>query len=193
MPVPSIGAQTYSCIIKPVFMFSPPLNPCFRYPNLHSTGLRSLQEQQQQRRDVRGGEGGGDGVRSSFGSHSPIHLRKSSGSDYARRDSGGGGGGSGGMVPAEAESAPAGTEFAPAPAVSTGTGGGGGGGGKKRSKKRRGGGGGGSRSSSSRRERITGSDGGMRPAMPDDGPVVDVDEMRPSPGDGSGAPGPWGP
>lgn len=134
--------------------------------------------------------GGADGQRSSSGSHSPLHPRKFSGADHARRDSGGGGGG---MVPAEAESAPAGMEFPPILPGDDGVGGGAGssrGGGKKRSKKRRGGGGGG-RSSSSRRERSHGSDGGMRPAMPDDGPAVD--EMRPSPGDGSGAPGPWGP
>eukprot|EP00903_Cladosiphon_okamuranus_P009051 g8653.t1 len=136
-----------------------------------------------------GGGGGGDGLRSSSGSHSPLHRRKFSGADHTRRDSGGGG-----MVPADAESAPVGTEFIPALAAEGGGGdrGGGGDGGrgrlgaKKRSKKRRGGG---SSRSSSRRDRSHGSDGGMKPAMPDDGPAVD--EMRPSPGDGSGPPGPW--
>ena len=141
-----------------------------------------------------GGSGGGaDGLRSSSGSHSPLHPRRFSVADHARRDSSGGGGGGGGMVPAEAESAPAGMEFPPILPGDDGVGAaaaaaGGRGGGKKRSKKRRGGG---SRSSSSRRDRSHGSDGGMRPAMPDDGPTMD--EMRPSPGDGSGAPGPWGP
>eukprot|EP00752_Nemacystus_decipiens_P011444 g10163.t1 len=135
-----------------------------------------------------GGGGGGDGLRSPSGSHSPLHPRRFGGTDHVRRDSGGGGGG--GMVPAEAESAPPGAEFPPVLPGDDAIGAAGGGraGGKKRSKKRRGGGG---RSSSSRRDRSLGSDGGMRPAMPDDGPAAD--EMRPSPGDGSGVPGPWGP
>ncbi|CAM9179051.1 unnamed protein product, partial [Hapterophycus canaliculatus] len=137
-----------------------------------------------------GSGGGGDavlsgGLRSSSGSHSPLHFRKFSG------------GGFGGMVPAEAESAPAGVMMGPepdAPPFSMGGGGGGGGGGgrsasgRKRSKKgsrsRREGGG----RSSSRRSSSDG--GGMRPANPDDGPAED--EMRPSPGDGKGSiPPPW--
>ncbi|CAN0558264.1 unnamed protein product [Ectocarpus sp. 12 AP-2014] len=126
------------------------------------------------------------GLRSSSGSHSPIHPR---------RDAGGGSSGYPGLVPAEAESAPPGVvemEPAPPPPVAGGGGGGGEGDGarKKRAKKRssksrrdRGRG----RSSSSRR--LGGGDGGMRPAVPDAGP--EIDEMRPSPGDGTGAPGPW--
>lgn len=125
------------------------------------------------------------GLRSSSGSHSPIHPR---------RDGGGGGGGGGypGLVPAEAESGPPGVvELDPTPPLSVAGGGVGGEGdgvrkkrGKKRSSKSRRDGG---RSSSSRR--AGGGDGGMRPAVPDAGP--EMDEMRPSPGDGTGAPGPW--
>lgn len=150
-----------------------------------------------------GGGGGGSslGIRSSSGgSHSPVL----SGSGHVRRDSGGGSSMHSGLVPAEAESSP--PEMMDADGrggggVGGGVGGRGGdrgggargggarGGGKKKSKKgskssRRDGG---SSRSSSRRS-VT-SDGGMRPAMPDDGPT---DEMRPSPAtDGSGPPGPW--
>ncbi|CAM9092872.1 unnamed protein product [Scytosiphon promiscuus] len=149
-----------------------------------------------------GGGGGGEavlsgGVRSSSSSHSPLHFRKFSGTDHARR--GESGGAFGGMVPAEADSAPAGVMMGPepdAPPLSMGGGGSGGGG--------SGGGGSGSarkksrKSSRSRRDRGGRSSsrrgdsdgGGMRPANPDDGPVLD--EMRPSAGDGKGSiPAPW--
>ncbi|CAM9682270.1 unnamed protein product [Pylaiella littoralis] len=155
-----------------------------------------------------GGGGGGDSSLSarsaSGGSHSPSPVF--SGSDLVRKDSGGGGGGGGSspmhsdLVPAEAESTPAG--MTDAGGLDGGGGGLGGGGGRGRGGRGVGGRGGGRKKSKkgskkSRRDgpsrsssrRSTISDAGMRPAMPDDGPT---DEMRPSPADGApGAPGPW--